>query len=358
VVCKKEGEHMRVGIIGAGIQAKVSHLPTFSKIEGVEVIGIADVNEESAKLLARKFNIPNVYTDYHDLIENEEVDLISICTPHHLHKQMAVDCALAGKHILIEKPMVTTVKDADEILDTVKENKVKLCVVQNYRLFPAIKESKMMINNGRIGDIISMHGYGHVFQSFGSRSSPWIFREGSAGIIEDFGAHLIDIILYLNDFNKIKKVFAIGGNFGGSLDSIVHCQIMIEFENRSTATLDLSYLSGAKEIAVFIHGTGGQHHIDVRNDFLRETHQYDTPLDDLAFTVAKLRKITKGIFNKTYFLGPKMYHFEIIESLINSIEKNSKVLIPGEEGRNTALIIESALKSITEKRQIIVDEEF
>ena len=349
---------MRVGIIGAGIQAKVSHLPTFSKIEGVEVIGIADVNEESAKLLARKFDIPYVYTDYHDLIGNDTVDLISICTPHHLHKQMAVDCALAGKHILIEKPMVTTVKDADDILHAVKENNIKLCVVQNYRLFPAIKESKRRINNSRIGEIISIHGYGHVFQSFGSRSSPWIFRAGSAGIIEDFGAHLIDIILYLNDFNRIKKVFAIGGNFGGNLDSIVHCQIMIEFENTSTATLDLSYLSGAKEVAVFIHGTGGQLHVDVRNDFLRETHQYDTPLDDLSLSLAKLNKIAKGIINKTYFLGPKLYHFEIINSLINSIEKNSKILIPGEEGRSTALIIESALKSIKEQRQIIVDVEF
>ena len=349
---------MRVGIIGAGIQAKVSHLPTFSKIDGVEVIGIADINEKSAKLLSKKFNISNVYTDYHDLIKNDEVDLISICTPHHLHKQMAVDCALAGKHILIEKPMTTTVKDADEILQAVKENNVKLCVVQNYRLFPAIKESKRKINNGRIGEIISMHGYGHVFQSFGSRSSPWIFREGSAGIIEDFGSHLIDIILYLNSFNRVKKVFAIGGNFGGNLDLIVHCQIMIEFENRTVATLDLSYLSGAKEIAVFVHGTGGQHHIDVRNDFLRETHQYDTPLDDLSLTLAKLNKIMRGVINGTYFIGPKLYHSEIISSIINSIEKNSQILIPGEECRNTALIIESALKSIKEQRQIMVDEEF
>lgn len=349
---------MRVGIIGAGIQAKNAHLPVYSNLDEVEVVGIADINEKSAKLLSKKFNIPDVYTDYHDLIGNDTVDLISICTPHHLHKQMAVDCALAGKHILIEKPMATTVKDADDILQAVKENNVKLCVVQNYRLFPMIKESKRRINNGRIGDIISIHGYGHVFQSFGSRSSPWIFREGSAGIIEDFGAHLIDIILYLNDFNRIKKVFASGGNFGGNLDLIVHCQIMIEFENKSTATLDLSYLSGAKEIAVFIHGTGGQLHVDIRNDFLRETHQYDTPLDDLSLTLAKLSKIAKGIINKTYFWGPKMYYFEIIKSFINSIEKNSKVLITGEEGRNTTLIIESALKSIKEQRQIIVDEEF
>jgi len=133
---------------------------------------------------------------------------------------------------------------------------------------------------------------------------------------------------------------------------------MIEFENRSVASLDLSYLSGAKEIAVFVHGTGGQLHVNVRNNFLRETHQYDTPLDDLSLTFAKMSKIIKGIINKTYFLGAKTYYFELIKSFIVSIEKNTNVLIPGEEGRNIALIIESALKSIKEQRQIIVDEMF
>ncbi|MDY6865677.1 MAG: Gfo/Idh/MocA family oxidoreductase [Halobacteriota archaeon] len=347
---------MRIGVIGAGIQAKVAHLPAYSKIDGVEIIGIADVNKKSAEQLSKRYNIPHVYQGYKDLINNQNIDLISICTPHNLHKQMAIECAKAGKHILIEKPMATTVKDAEEIIHIAKDNNVKLCGVQNYRFFHSIQESKRRIDRGRIGDVISLHGYGHVFQSFGSRSIPWIFQEGSAGIIEDFGAHLIDIALYLNNFNKIKKVFALGGNFGGNLDLIVHCQIMIEFENRSLATLDLSYLSGAKEIAVFIHGTGGQLHIDVRNDHIRETHQYDTPLDEIVNSFNKLKGVSRGVIDSSYFLGAKTYYLTLIEGFINSIENNSGIPVTGEECRNTALVIECALKSIREKQQIIIGE--
>jgi len=347
---------MQVGIIGAGIQAKNAHLPAFKSLENIEVIGIADINEEAANLISKKFNIPKVYSDYHNLLDDPNIDLISICTPHHLHKQMAVECAIAGKHILVEKPMATNVKDANEIVEATKKNGVQLCVVHNYRLFSSIKEAKKKIENGRIGEIISIHGHSHVFKSFGSRSSPWLFREDSAGIIEDAGSHLIDIVLYLNNFRNVKHITAAGGSFGGCLDLIMECQILIEFDNMSTVTLDISGLTGTKEIAGYVQGTGGLIHLDVRNDCVQETHQYSTPLDDLLLTSKKLNKIARGIINGSYFHGAKSLYPELINKFILSIENNTRPPITGEEGRMTALVIEGALKSIKEQRQIMVKQ--
>lgn len=343
---------MKVGIIGAGIQAKAAHLPAFCSINNVEVVGIADINKKSAELVAKKFGVPFVYTDFHDMLNEPDIDLISICTPHHLHKQMAVESARAGKHILIEKPMATTIKDANDIIEAAKENGVKLCVVQNYRLFPSIKEAKRKIENGRLGEIITLHGHSHVFTSFGSRSASWIIREDSAGIIEDAGSHLIDIILYLNNFEEIKSIYAVGGSYGGYMDLVMQVQIMIEFENYSSATLDISGLAGTKEIAAYVQGTGGLLHIDVRNDHIQEIHQYSTPLDDVDSTYKKLNKITKGIINGSYFHGAKSNYLELIKQFIRSIENNTKPPITGEEGRMTALVIECALKSLKEKRRV------
>ncbi len=347
---------MQVGIIGAGIQAKTTHLPAFCSLDGVAVVGIADVDMASAELAAKKFDVPHTYTNFHDLLDDPHIDLISICTPHHLHKQMAVECALAGKHILIEKPMATTVNDANEIIEAARESGVKLCVVQNYRLFSSVKEAKKRIENGRIGEIISIHGHSHVFKSFGSRSSPWLFREDSAGIIEDAGSHLIDIALYLNSFKDIKSIYAIGGSFGGYLDLTMESQIMIEFENMSSITLDISGLSGTKEIAGYIQGTGGLLHMDVRNDCLQEIHQYSTPLDDVLFTFGKLNKIARGVISGAYFHGAKSNYLELIKQFTNSIENNTRPPITGEECRMVALIIEGAIKSIKEERRIIVEQ--
>ena len=344
---------VKVGVIGAGIQAKAAHLPTFAKLSDVEVVGIADVNEKPAKALAKKFGIQNIYTDYQDLLESD-VDLISICTPHKLHRQMAVDTANAGKHILIEKPMATSVKDADEILSAVDENKVKLGVVQNYRLFPAIQDAKNRIDSGRVGKIVSIHGYGHVFQSFGSRSTPWILEEGGAGIIEDFGSHLIDIILYLNSFNKIKQIYAMGGNFDGGLDMIASCQILMEFTDKSTVSLDLSCLSGAKESGVYVQGVGGSLHVDIRSDHLRETHQFNTPIDDMVSTYAKFKGISKGVISGDYFTGAKTYYRPLFQNMVDSIQGDDEIFVSGTEARLTALVIESAVKSLKSKQPLNV----
>ena len=346
---------MKVGIIGAGSQARKVQLPTFNSIEEVQLVGVADTDEESAKYVAKNFNIPKVYTDYHDLLNNKDIDLVSVCTPHYLHKQMAVDCAQARKHILIEKPMAVTVQDADEIKEAVKENNIKLCVVQNYRLFPSVQETKNIIENGRIGEIISMHAQMLDSPPLGAGSSEWrITTQGSAGVIEDIGPHLIDVVLYLNDFRTMKQIYATGGNIGGTLDVIDHAQIMIEFEDGSLATLDLSWMTGAKEIALYIQGTGGLLHCDVRNNHVQEIHQYSTPLDDVPDTIKKVSKIVKGAITGDYFIGAKQYFLKIVIDFIESIEKNTKPPMSVEEGRNVALVIESAFRSIKEQRPVII----
>ena len=345
---------MKVGIIGIGIQAKNVHLPTLNSMEEVEIVGIADINEERVKHISKQYGISNVYRDYCDLLNNDSIELVLICTPLQLHKKMAIDSAFAGKHILVEKPMATTVRDADEIKAAVKENDVKLCVLQNYRLFPAIKDTKARIGEGRIGEIISIHAHMLDFSPMGSGFSEWrIESQDGAGLIEDIGPHLIDIVLHLNE-SKIKQIYATGGSIGGNINLIDHAQIMIEFEDKSLATLDLSWMTGAKEIALYIQGTGGLLHCDVRNNQVQEIHQYSTPMDDISNTIKKVNRIARDVMTGDYFIGAKMFHKEIVKEFIEAIENNTKSPITVEEGRRTALVIESALKSIRNREPVFI----
>ena len=344
---------MRVGIIGLGSQAKEVHLPTLNSMEEVEIAGVADINEQSVKNISKQYGIPYAYAGYQDLLNNENIDLVLICTPHHLHKKMAIDCAFAGKHILVEKPMATTVRDADEMIDAAKGNDVKLCVVQNYRFFPSVKDTKARIEKGRIGETISIHAHMLDFPPLGAGSSEWrIEGHDSAGVIEDIGPHLIDIMLHLHE-SEIERVYATGGCIG-NLDLIDHAQIMIEFEDKSLATLDLSWMSGAKEIGLYIQGTGGILHCDVRNNHVQEIHQYSTPLDDLSDMIKKIKRIARDALKGDYFVGPKKFHKEIIKNFIVSIENNTKSPVTGEEGRKIAIVIESALKSIRNGEPVLI----
>ncbi|MDW7775645.1 MAG: Gfo/Idh/MocA family oxidoreductase [Methanosarcinales archaeon] len=336
---------MKVGIIGAGKQAINVHLPILNSIDGVEVVGIADIDKIRVETISKRYNIPNAYTDYNKLLD-DDLDFVLISTPHHLHKKMTLDSALAGKHILIEKPMATTVKDADEMIRVAKENNVKLCIVQNYRFFPAIKDLKARIENGRIGEIISIHGHMLDFPPLGAGTSEWrIEGLDNAGVIEDIGPHLIDVVLQLNK-SEIMQINAIGGCIGGNLNLIDHTQIMIEFEDKSSATLDLSWMTGGKEMAIYVQGTGGLLHCDVRNNFVYEIHQFCSPLDDFYNMTKKLKRIFLDAISGDYFIGPKKFHQEIIRNFIESIESDTNPPVTGEEGRRTALVIENALKSI------------
>jgi len=345
---------MDVGIIGSGTQVRAAHLPVLSKNKEININAISDINEKSAKLLAKKYNIPNVYQDYTKMLNRDDLDFVVICTPNHLHKKMIMDSAVEGKHVVVEKPMTTTVKDADEVIKTCKDNNVKLCVVHNYRLFPCVKEAKNRLERGRLGELITINAHAHVFSPIGSPSTHWIVREDSGGIIDDIGPHIFDIVLYLHSFKDIRRIYAVGGNFGGKLDLITNAQILLEFKNESTAFVDLSWMSGTKELALYLQGTGGLINLDIRNNYLEEIHQYKTPVDDVISFSRKMKTFGRDILSKRYFSGAKYNYMELYKDFIEALEKNKTPPITGEEARQTIFLIEKSIQSIKEKEIIIV----
>ncbi len=348
---------MNVGIIGSGTQVRTAHLPALSKNKNVNICAISDINEKSARLLAKKYQIPDVYRDYTEMLNRDDLDFVVICTPNHLHKKMIVDSAVEGKHVVVEKPMTTTVKDADEVIKTCKDNNVKLCVVHNYRLFPCVREAKYRLEKGRVGEIITINAHAHVFPLIGGPSTHWVVRENSGGIIEDIGPHMFDIILYLNGFKSIRKIYAVGGNFGGKLDLVTNAQIFLEFDDESTAFVDLSWMSGAKEIALYLQGTGGLIKLDIRNNYLEENHQHNTPFEEVTSFSKKMRTLGRDVLSKRYFMGAKYNYVSLYEDFIEALAKNKKTPITGEEARQTVFLIEESLRSIKEKKVIEVNND-
>src|SRR5262245_55943713 len=94
-----------VGIIGSGGIARGAHLPGYKSCQDVDIVAVADVNDETAHRAASEFDVPHVYTDYHDLLAREDIHAVSICTPNYLHLQPTLDALAAGKHVLVEKPL-------------------------------------------------------------------------------------------------------------------------------------------------------------------------------------------------------------------------------------------------------------
>ena len=142
---------LKVGIIGAGVQGQL-HIECFKSLYNAEVVSVSDISEEKLKIVREKYGIESVYTDYKRMLKEEKIDAVSIVLPDHLHREPAISAIEEGKHILIEKPLATTVKDAEEIVRRAEEKGIKLMVNFSNRWMVYMAETKKAIENGELGE--------------------------------------------------------------------------------------------------------------------------------------------------------------------------------------------------------------
>jgi predicted dehydrogenase len=148
---------LRVAVIGVGMMGGF-HARVLSEIYDAELVAVADVVEERAKETAALYSVPTWTTDYSSLLERDDIDAVWICTPDHLHKEPTLAAAAAGKHILLEKPMATTLADCDEITQAVEQAGVTFMVGHIYRFEVHFVKLKQAIESGNIGRPVSYYG--------------------------------------------------------------------------------------------------------------------------------------------------------------------------------------------------------
>lgn len=184
---------IKVGVIGYGLSAKVFHFPFIEDSDKFQLKAISTSQQASAQ---KQFPGVKIYADAEALIAGADVDLIVITAPNAVHYSLAKACLDQGRHVIIEKPMVTTVAEADALIALAKQQQRLLSVFHNRRWDGDFLTVKKLIANDRLGDV-------RYFESHFDRFRPivrdrWKEQPGSgAGILYDLGAHLIDQALCL-----------------------------------------------------------------------------------------------------------------------------------------------------------------
>lgn len=148
--------HLRVAVVGCGEIAQLKHIPSLLKIEGVEVVAVCDKNADLAKRVSQRFRIGRYYTDFSEMLDRERTDVVDICTPPQTHLALSTQAMASGCHVLMEKPMALSLKEADKIADTAKASHVELCVVHNMLFLPVVMKAMSIVNRGIIGDIVQV----------------------------------------------------------------------------------------------------------------------------------------------------------------------------------------------------------
>jgi len=199
---------IKVGVAGLGFIGP-AHIEALRRIPGIEVVAISETSDELAKSKAEQLGIPKYFGSFAELL-NENIDCVHICTPNFLHFEMAKAALLAGKHVVCEKPLATTIAEGEELLALANEKGLIHAVHFNIRYYPLVRQMKVMREKGELGEIYSIIGSYLQDWLFYSTDYNWRLEpdlSGKSKAVADIGSHLMDLLEYILGL-KITEVIA------------------------------------------------------------------------------------------------------------------------------------------------------
>lgn len=265
---------INIAVIGVGWIGKI-HCECYRHIESlfndIKVVlhSVSDINELAAIEAKNRFGFLNYSTDWNEVVNNSEIDVVDICVDNAMHKDIVSAAARAGKQIMCEKPLATCIEDAEKMINDVNKYNVKHMINFNYRKVPAVSYIKQLISHGELGEIY--HVKGMFLQDFGFNSPmSWRFKRKNSGggSIVTMGSHIIDLGRYL--IGEYKEVSAVDATFiktrqdinTGLLDS---CDVddamtfLAKFDNGALGMFMTSWVSHGRKhhCEVEIYGSKG-----------------------------------------------------------------------------------------------------
>ena len=186
---------IRTAILGTGFMGRV-HLEAVQRVESVEAAAIFGRNADASARLAAGFSVPKATSDYRELFRDPAIDAVHICTPNAQHYSMAKEALAAGKHVLCEKPLTTTVAEAEELVALAARAKLRNGVCHNLRYYPQVQQMRALREAGELGEILVVQGT--YSQDWLLYDTDWNWRvdakaAGASRAMADIGSHFFDM---------------------------------------------------------------------------------------------------------------------------------------------------------------------
>ena len=327
----------RVAVIGLGSVAQLVHLPNLLKIKNAEITAVAEINRSRLHSVADKFNVPKRYTDYSELLKNNDTDAVIISTPTHLHKKMAIDCLNAGKDVLVEKPLARNSSEGQEVIDCANKNNRKLMVGMNLRYRPDSMLIRSLIDAGEIGEPFYIK-CGWIRKQ--SSSEKWFSKreEAGGGVILDLGINLVDLALWLADYPKAVSV---------STKNYHH-------QSRNLEDTSVSFIRCEKSILINIEASWTL--AEEKDNFFSNIYGTKGSVGANPFKLIKVLEEEQIDLGSTILETPaeafKKSYLNELKSFIGSIRGLNPVFSSGEEALQLLKIAEAMYKSAEEDREI------
>lgn len=332
----------RIGIIGCGKIAQVRHIPEYAENPYAELAGFYDLNTQRAAELAAQYG-GKAYESAEAMLADPAIDAVSVCVANHAHAPITIAALKAGKHVLCEKPMATTLEECEEMVKTAHEAGKFLMIGHNQRLAKAHAVAKELIDQGMIGRIITFrttfgHG-GPETWSVDPGKNTWFFDKNKAamGAMADLGIHKTDLIQFLTGQHVVRTTARVvtldkkdaSGQLIGVDDNAI-CIYEMSGGTMGTMTASWTYY-GAEDNSTILYGEKGIMRI------------YDDPAHSI---VVKLADGTEKVYDVEQIqTNDNQTKSGVIDLWMNCLETNTPPEISGEEALHAMRAVFASLES-------------
>jgi predicted dehydrogenase len=333
---------LRVATIGLGMGG--GHVNGFKSHPNAEVVAVADTNEEFLKKRGAELGVPSLYTSAEEMLKKEKLDVVSIAVPNKFHKPLTLAALKAGCHVLCEKPMAMSAKEAKEMLEASKKAKKRLMINFSFRFTEQSWAMKKQVESGILGDVYFARSVWHRRRGM-PKFGGWFGQKAlsGGGPLIDLGVHRLDLALWLMNYPKPSWVMAsaydhIAGALakkeGKAFDVEDIAVALIKFENGATVELEASWAANIKENELMetrLMGTKG----GLLQKNLEEGYKFDAEF----FIEREGSQFDMRVHPPVPAAQSSYYHF------IDSITKGTPHIATGEEGLTVMELLDAIYKS-------------
>ena len=354
-------ETLRTAIVGCG---KVGHLhaKALSRLSESVFVAVCDTNLQRAQQFAAEYKV-KAYQDVEDMIASSGVESLTVCTPHPLHAEPAILAANAGVHVLIEKPLASSLQDCDAILNAAKRSGVKIGTTCQRRFYTPCQRIKRAIEEGKLGRPIlgSVAMYGWRDQAY-YKSDAWrgSWKAEGGGVLVNQAPHQLDLLQWY--MGPIDELFGYWDNLNHPYIEVEDTAIaVLRFKNGALGNIVVSNSQNpALYGRVYVHGSNGAS-VGVQTDggamFIAGMSSItDPPINDLWTVPGEqelLKKWQKEDSDFFLSINPMEYYHQLqISEFLKAVIKSHDPLITGEEGRKTVEIFTALYRSQQDRKPV------
>ncbi|MFN8432255.1 MAG: Gfo/Idh/MocA family oxidoreductase [Spirosomataceae bacterium] len=340
---------VKIGLIGSQFISTI-HAEAIKKVADAEIVAVMSPTLEHVKTFAENHKIPNYFTDLDKMLAMPEIDLVVIGAPNYLHCEITEKIALAGKHIVVEKPFCLNLKEADRMIAACEKANVKLMYAEELCFTPKYVRMKQLLDEGALGKPVLLkqsekHDGPHADHF-------WDVERSGGGVMMDMGCHAIQFFRWLNKNNPVKSVYA-------QMSTSVHTEktigddntiLILEFENGVTAMAEESWTKlGGMDDRAEIHGSEGVAYADVLQGNSIQTYSskgVGYAVEKAGNTVGWSYTMYEEIWN--YGFPQEFEHF------VDCVKNDKEPLVTGHDGKTVLEVIMAAYESAGTGKKVLL----